>query len=70
MSSDMCRLAWWKLSAILEILTACIIINIALMMEAVSTSEVSVTFYQTKQWNIPEHAFIVVDVRTLNLTWT
>jgi hypothetical protein len=65
----MCRLAWWKLSAILEVHTACIIRNIALTMEAVSTSEVSVPFYQTKQWNIPEHAFIV-DVRTWNLTWT
>jgi hypothetical protein len=42
----------------------------ALMMEAVSTSDTSVNFYQTTQRNIPEdsHLFIFAAVKTLNLT--
>jgi hypothetical protein len=38
---------------------------IALMMEAVTSSETSVTFYQTKRRNIPEDShLILVAVRT------
>jgi hypothetical protein len=39
------------------------------MMEAVNTSETSVTFYQTTKRNIPEDIFIPVAVRTWNLTF-
>jgi hypothetical protein len=39
--------------------------GIALMMEAVRTSETSVNFYQTTRCNIPEEIiFILVAVRT------
>jgi hypothetical protein len=41
------RLFWYKLTDVSEVLTASIIKTIALMMEAVSTSETSVSFYQT-----------------------
>jgi hypothetical protein len=41
-------------------LTDCIIIT-ALMMEAASSSEMSVSFYQTIQYNIPEDSnFILI----------
>jgi hypothetical protein len=42
----------WKLTDVSEVLTASIIR--ALMMEAVSTSEMSVNFYETTWHNIPE----------------
>jgi hypothetical protein len=47
----------YKLTDVSELLrtTASII---ALMMEAVSTSETSVNFYETKRRNIPEDIFI------------
>jgi hypothetical protein len=38
------------------------------MMAAVSTSETSVIFYQTTRLNIPEDIFILVAVRSRNLT--
>jgi hypothetical protein len=41
---------------------------IALMMEATSTSETSVNFYQTTRRNIPEVIFILVTAKTLSLT--
>jgi hypothetical protein len=40
------------------------VILIALMMEAVSTFETSVNFYQTTRRNIPEDIFILAAVRT------
>jgi hypothetical protein len=43
------------LTDVSEVLTAAII---ALMMEAVSTSEKSVNFYETTRRNIPEEIFI------------
>jgi hypothetical protein len=45
------RVVLWKSTDVLEVLTASII---ALMMEAVRTSETSVSFYQTTLHNIPE----------------
>jgi hypothetical protein len=51
MTSGMLRRApWQKFTDVSEVLTA----SIALMMEAVSTSETSVSFYQTTRRNIPE----------------
>jgi hypothetical protein len=51
-----------------EVLTASIfraMSNIALIMEAMNTSETSVIFYQTTQLSIPEKAiFILAAVRT------
>jgi hypothetical protein len=47
-----CAVVGQKLTDVLEELTASVII--ALMMEAASTSETSVNFYQTTQRNIPE----------------
>jgi hypothetical protein len=47
------------------VLAASIIIAIALTMEAASTSETSVNFYQTTRSNIPEDViFIFTAVRT------
>jgi hypothetical protein len=37
---------------------------IALMMEAVSTSETSVSIYQTTRRNIPEDIFVLIAERT------
>jgi hypothetical protein len=48
---------WQKLTDISEVLTASIIIT-ALMMEAVSTSEMSVIFYQTTWHSIPEDSHL------------
>jgi hypothetical protein len=45
-----------------KVLNASIII-IILMMEAISTSETNVNFYQTTRRNIPEDIFILVAVR-------
>jgi hypothetical protein len=45
------RVVWYKLTEISEVLTASIV---ALMMETVSTSGASVSFYQTTRRNIPE----------------
>jgi hypothetical protein len=54
-----CCLVWYKVTDILEVLTASIIILLTdLMMEAVSTSEASVSFYQTIWCNIPENSHI------------
>jgi hypothetical protein len=36
----------------------CTLVEIALMMEAVSTSETSVSFYQTTRHNIPEDSHL------------
>jgi hypothetical protein len=46
------------LAAISEVLTASIIMVIALMMEAASTSETSVNFYETTRRNIPEDSHL------------
>jgi hypothetical protein len=43
---------------VLQLLTASIIIFIDLMMEAVSTSETSVNFYETTRHNIPEDSHL------------
>jgi hypothetical protein len=52
MSSGMLRrVVWWKLTDLSEVLAAFVIVR---MMGAVSTSETSVNFYQTKRHNIPE----------------
>jgi hypothetical protein len=48
---------WWKLTDLSEVLTATIIL-ITLMMEAVSTSETLVNFYQTTERNIPEDSHL------------
>jgi uncharacterized integral membrane protein len=47
-----------------SIIRVLIIIIVALMMEAVNTSETSVSFYQTTQCNIPEdsHLQILISV--------
>jgi hypothetical protein len=45
----------WKLADVSEVLTASII---ALMMEAVSTCEASVIFYETILRNIPEDSYL------------
>jgi hypothetical protein len=58
---------WSKFATVLEVLAASIIR--ALMMEAASTSEMSVNFYQTTRRNIPEIIFILAAVRTCNLTY-
>jgi hypothetical protein len=50
------RVVWQKFTDVLVVLTASIII--ALMMEAVSTSETSVNFYQTTRRNIPEDSHL------------
>jgi hypothetical protein len=59
------RVVWWKFTDISEVLSASIfraisIIRalIALQMEAVSTSETSVNFYQTTRRNIPEDSHL------------
>jgi hypothetical protein len=46
----MLRRMVWYMSDVSEVLVA----SITLMMEAVSTSETSVNFYQTTRSNIPE----------------
>jgi hypothetical protein len=45
------HVVWYILTDVSEVLTASII---TLMIEAVSTSEMSVKFYETTQRNIPE----------------
>jgi hypothetical protein len=45
------RVIWWKFTNILEVLPASII---RVLMEAASTSETSVSFYQTTRGNIQE----------------
>jgi hypothetical protein len=52
-----CREVSQKLTDVSEVFTAYYII-IALMMEAVSTSETSVNFYETSRRNIPEDSHI------------
>jgi hypothetical protein len=47
------RVVWQKFTDVSEVLVASII-SIALMMEAASTSETSVSFYQTTRRNNPE----------------
>jgi hypothetical protein len=47
---------WYKFTDVSEVLIASIVI--ALMMEAVNTSETSVNFYQTTQHNIPEDSHL------------
>jgi hypothetical protein len=54
----LCRVIWQKLTYDSEVLTASIIRAIALMMEAVRTSETSVSFYQTARRNIPEDSHL------------
>jgi hypothetical protein len=49
------RVVWYKLTNVSDVFTASII---TLMMEAVSTSEMSVNFYHTKLRNIPEDSHI------------
>jgi hypothetical protein len=49
---DVAPCVWERLTDVSEVLTASIII--ALMMETVSTSEPSVSIYQTTWRNIPE----------------
>jgi hypothetical protein len=44
------RVFWWKLTDLSEV--------IALMMEAIRTSETSVNFYQTARRNIPEDSHL------------
>jgi hypothetical protein len=52
------------LADILEVLTASIISAVALMMEAVSTSEISVSFYETTRRNIAEDGHLLYDFCT------
>jgi hypothetical protein len=52
----MCHVVWQKLTNIPEVLTASIII--ALLIEAVGTSEMSVKFHQTIQCKIPEDSHL------------
>jgi hypothetical protein len=49
------HVVWYKLTDVSEVLTACII---TLMTEAVSTSETSVNFFETKWRNIPEDSYL------------
>jgi hypothetical protein len=49
------RVFWWKFANVSEELTASII---ALMMEAVSTSEMSVNIYQNTGHNNPEDSHL------------
>lgn len=42
---------------------------ITLMMEAVSSSRMSVNVYQPTQWNNPDDSFILITTRTSNLIW-
>jgi hypothetical protein len=61
MSSGMlCRVVWQKLTDVSEVLTASIITT-TLMMQAVNTSETSVSFYQTTRHKIP---LILATVKT------
>jgi hypothetical protein len=46
---------WWKFSDVSEVLAATVI---ALMVEAASTSETSVKFYQTTGCNNPEDSHL------------
>jgi hypothetical protein len=50
----MSRVVSYKLTDVSEMRTASIIRELILMMEAVSTSETSVNFYETTLRNIPE----------------
>jgi hypothetical protein len=52
------RVVWYKLTDVSEVLTASIIRATVLMMEAVSSSETSVNFYQTALCNIPKNSHI------------
>jgi hypothetical protein len=52
------RAVRYKFTDVSEVLTASIIKAIALMMEAVSTSETSVSFYQNTRRIIPEDSHI------------
>jgi hypothetical protein len=56
----MLRLVSLKLTDVSKVLTASIIR--ALMMEAVSTSETLVNFYQTTRLNIPENSHLHFDM--------
>jgi hypothetical protein len=49
-------LVWQKFADVLEVLTACTITAIALMMEAENTSETPLNNYQTTLRNIPEES--------------
>jgi hypothetical protein len=51
------------LTDVSEVLTTSIIRSIVLMMEAVSTSESSVSIYQTTRRNIPEDSHLHFDLR-------
>jgi hypothetical protein len=54
------RVVWWKFSDVSEMLTC--LHHQVLMMEAVSTSETSVQFYQTTKYNTPEESHLRVVV--------
>jgi hypothetical protein len=53
------RVVWQKLTDVLEVLTASII---RAMMEAVSTSEMFVNFYQSTRRNIPEDSHLELSI--------
>jgi hypothetical protein len=53
------HVVWWELTNVSEVLTASIIRAItAMMMEAVSTSEILVNFHQATQCNILEDSHL------------
>jgi hypothetical protein len=63
------RVVSYQLTDVSEVHTASIITEfIALIMEAVSTTETSVNLYYTTWRNKPEDIFILVTVKTWNLT--
>jgi hypothetical protein len=49
---------WYKFTDVSEVLIASIIRKMNLMMEAASTSQTSVKFYQTTRRNIPEDSHL------------
>jgi hypothetical protein len=57
------RVIWYKFTDVLDVLTSSIIRAIALMMEAVHTSETSVSFYKTTRRNIPEDGHLHTRLR-------
>jgi hypothetical protein len=66
------RVVWQKLTHVSQLLTASIISAITtVMIEAVSTSETSVNFYQTTRRNIPEdsHLHTRMHENVNNLLW-
>jgi hypothetical protein len=58
-SRMLCHVVWQKFTDVSEVLASSIIrARIALMMEATSTSEMLVNFYQTTQHNDSEHSHL------------